>query len=80
MTESKLVTRKEAITKEFDTLRAARGQIVEDGKKLQTRLNEIDRRLMQLQGSYQEIENLLGESKEPKKVPEKESKAIPEKK
>lgn len=61
MTE--LEKRKAELEKEFKALNDEREKLSEQGKYLNKRLGEIQARQLQLQGSFQEIERLLGMGK-----------------
>lgn len=69
---TKLQTRKEAVTKEFDQLKANKENLIKQGKELQRKLNDIEARLVELRGAYAELELLLKPDK--KESPKKEEK------
>lgn len=73
--KDKLQSRKDAIAKDFESLRAVREKHLEEGRKYQSewqrKLNEVDAKLVQLQGAYQEVEGLLKEEPEAEVIPPK---------
>lgn len=60
--------RKAETEKKFDDLRKRREMLIENGKQLQTQLNDIDRELTKLQGEFRLIESLEKESKKESKA------------
>ena len=60
-----LEKRKKALEDEFAALDQERQKQVEQRKLIDQRLSQIQTRQVQLQGSYQEIDNLLKEETKP---------------
>jgi len=61
----KLEQRKAELEKEFQALTEEQTKLLEDGKVLNKRLNEVRAKQLNLQGAFAEVQKLLGE--EPKK-------------
>ena len=70
--KAKLAKRKEELEADFNKTNERREALIENGKKLNQELSELNKVLVRLQGQYSEVENLLGEK--PKEVEKKESK------
>lgn len=70
--KAKLEERKVALEAEFNALGEELQKLVEQGKTLNRRVNEIQARQVEIRGGFQEVNSLLGD--EPKEVPVEEPK------
>lgn len=71
---AKLEARKTAIETEFAQLQEQEQSLKEQGAKLNQELSKVRTRQVQLQGSYSEVKELLGEKEESEKKPQKAKK------
>lgn len=65
-----LEDRKKKLQADFDALEGEKKKLVDQGKVIQQRLNEIGVQQTRLQGSYSEVEFLMSEPKELTVVPD----------
>ena len=58
----RLEKRRDEVKSQFNELEAKRKELVEQGKGIQRQLSDVQAEQVRLQGSFRELENLIGEA------------------